>query len=493
MAENLSTLKASEAIEKFSAGEFSAEDMVESSLSAAHAQEEQLDAYITFMDDSAREHAADIDRRKASRDPVGRLAGTTIAIKDNMATYGVRTTCASKILENWVPVYNATVVDKLRAADAVIVGKTNMDEFAMGSSTEHSAFKITKNPHDLSRVPGGSSGGSAATVAAGAVQYSLGSDTGGSIRQPASFTGLVGVKPTYGRVSRYGLVAFGSSLDQIGPFARTVEDAALLLDVLSGHDLMDSTSIDKEHESLTEVLNRGVDGLRIGIVDELRGPDGFDSSVIAAIDDTAALFEKNGAKVDTVSVPASVYGLSAYYIIAPAEASSNLARFDGMRYGLRIDGATSAETNELTREAGFGAEVKRRIMLGTYALSAGYYDAYYAKAQKVRTLMINDFAKAYEEFDVLLAPTAPTTAFTIGQNDNDPLAMYLNDVCSIPTNIVGGCALSIPVGIDDKKLPIGAQLFAPPLGEDVLFQAAALLESEVGYNAMPSVYAGGAQ
>lgn len=488
---NLSGLSATQLIEDFSTGKISASEIAKSSIDTINAQEKDLDAYITVMDEQAAAQAEDIDRRKSAGEKLGALAGTTIAVKDNMATRGVRTTCSSKILENWIPVYDATVVKKLRDADAVIVGKTNLDEFAMGSSTENSAFKITKNPHDVTKVPGGSSGGSASTVAAGAVSFSLGSDTGGSIRQPASLCGLVGVKPTYGRVSRYGLVAFGSSLDQIGPFARNVKDAALLLDVISGHDHMDSTSLDIKHDPLVNVLDRGVEGLRVGIIDELRGPEGFQSEVLDAVDETAKQFEKNGAIVDTVSIPSSTYGLSAYYIIAPAEASSNLARFDGMRYGLRVEEENAALTNEATRQAGFGDEVKRRIMLGTYALSAGYYDAYYAQAQKVRTLMIQDFARAYENFDILLAPTCPTTAFGIGEKVDDPFAMYLNDVCSIPTNLVGACAMSIPVGVDKNNLPIGAQIFAPALGENVLFQAAAAVEQFSNYNAVPTINAFG--
>lgn len=487
MVDNICALDAGHAIAGFSRGDFSASEMAKASLDAINSVEGEIDAYLTIMESQALKQAADIDRRKAAGEKLGALAGTTVAVKDNMATNGVRTTCASKILDNWIPVYDATAVAKLREADAIIVGKTNMDEFAMGSSTEHSAFKITKNPYNVSKVPGGTSGGSTATVATGAVTFALGSDTGGSIRQPASFCGVVGMKPTYGRVSRYGLVAFGSSLDQIGPTARSVKDAAILLDAVSGHDPRDSTSIDRQYETLTRVLDRGVDGLRIGIISELQGPEGFQPEVLAAVNETAKQFEKLGANVDTVSIPASTYGISAYYIIAPAEASSNLARFDGMRYGLRVEEETAALTNEATRQAGFGDEVKRRIMLGTYALSAGYYDAYYAKAQKVRTLMIQDFAKAYEKFDVLLSATAPTTAFGIGELIDDPWSMYLQDVCSIPTNLVGATAMSVPVGLDSNDLPIGVQLFAPPLGEDVLFQCAAALEQAVGFSAKPSI------
>lgn len=494
MSEELSQLCARDAtslIDGFAAGEFTATEVARSSIDAITSCEGEIDAYITVMETQALEQAADIDRRKAAGEKLGSLAGTTIALKDNMATRGVRTTCASKILDNWIPVYDATIVEKLRAADAIIVGKTNLDEFAMGSSTENSAYKVTKNPHDTSKVPGGSSGGSAATVTTGAATFALGSDTGGSIRQPASLCGIVGVKPTYGRVSRYGLVAFGSSLDQIGPFARNVRDSALLLDVLSGHDRRDSTSINQTYEPLVNVVDQGVKGLRVGIVNELLGPEGFQPEVLQALEDAAKHFEKAGASVDHVSIPAASYGVSAYYIIAPAEASSNLARFDGMRYGLRVEEQTSALTNEATRQEGFGAEVKRRIMLGTYALSAGYYDAYYAKAQKVRTLMINEFAKAYEKFDVLLAPTSPTTAFGIGEKTSDPWLMYLNDVCSIPSNLVGSPAMSIPVGMDSNNLPIGLQIFAPPLGEDVMFRAAGALEDAVAYSGIPRVNAFG--
>ena len=485
--ENLSSKSAQELKTLFDSGQVSASEIAAASIATIKSQEFQIDAYLAVMEAQALVQAKEIDRKKAAGEKLGALAGTTVALKDNMATIDVKTTCASKILENWMPVYDATVVTKLKQADAIIVGKTNLDEFAMGSSTENSAFKTTKNPHDVCKVPGGSSGGSAATVSAGAVTFSLGSDTGGSIRQPASLCGIVGVKPTYGRVSRYGLVAFGSSLDQIGPFARNVSDAARLLDVLSGHDSMDSTSINQTYEPLVDVLGRGVKGLRVGIIDELRGPEGFQSEVLEAVDETAKMLEKNGAIVGTVSIPASAYGLSAYYIIAPAEASSNLARFDGMRYGLRVEEQSAALTNEATRQAGFGMEVKRRIMLGTYALSAGYYDAYYAQAQKVRTLMINDFKKAYENFDVLLSPTSPTTAFGIGEKTQDPYQMYLTDVCTLPTNIVGATAMSVPVGVDKNGLPIGVQVFAPPLGEDVMFQVASAIEEDANYSAVPAV------
>jgi aspartyl-tRNA(Asn)/glutamyl-tRNA(Gln) amidotransferase subunit A len=492
MSNDFFKLNASEKIVAFENGEISATQIAEKALSAIEATEPQLDAYMTIMANELRAQAKDIDERKAKGEKLGELAGTTIAIKDNMCIDGVLTTCSSKMLENWVAPYDATVITKLKEADCLIVGKTNMDEFAMGSSTENSAFKTTKNPHDLSRVPGGSSGGSAATVASGAVDFSLGSDTGGSIRQPASFCGIVGVKPTYGRVSRYGVVAFGSSLDQIGPFARNVSDAALLTDVLSGHDKMDSTSIDQEYASLVKSIsaNKGIEGLRVGIISELAGPDGFQKEVMDAFNITVSLLEKNGAKVDTVSIPSAALGISAYYIIAPAEASSNLARFDGMRYGLRVEESTSAKTNASTRASGFGEEVKRRIMLGTYALSAGFYDAFYAQAQKVRTVMMEQFAQAYENFDVLITPTAPTTSFVAGTNEDDPLQMYLNDLCTIPVNLVGACAMSVPVGVDDNNMPIGVQVCAPPLGEEVMFEVAKAIETLSDYSIKPGVWAG---
>jgi aspartyl-tRNA(Asn)/glutamyl-tRNA(Gln) amidotransferase subunit A len=398
-----------------------------------------------------------------------------IALKDNLCTRGIATTCSSKILEGWRPPYTATVVQHVLDAGAIPIAKTNLDEFAMGSSTENSAFGVTRNPHDESRVAGGSSGGSAAAVAAGFAPIGLGSDTGGSIRQPAALCGVVGVKPTYGRVSRYGLIAFASSLDQIGPFAATVDDAALLLETIWGHDRMDSTSIADAPAPLAG--GAAVAGLRVGIVSELTDVDGIAPEVRAAVERAGVALEAAGATVDRVSVPSCVYGLSAYYLIAPAEASSNLARYDGVRYGLRVDGEDVAEMNARTRDAGFGPEVKRRIMLGTYALSAGYYDAYYGKAQKVRTLIIRDFAAAYERFDVLLSPTAPTEAFAIGEKASDPLSMYLSDICTIPTNLAGHAALSLPFGQGAAGLPVGVQVLAPALGEPVMFRVARALEA----------------
>ena len=458
------------------AGARTARSVIEAHLAQIDAREHDIHAFNLVLHDEALAAADAIDARIAAGDDPGRLAGVPVALKDNMCTRGIATTCSSRILEGWLPPYDATVVERLRRAGAIIVGKTNLDEFAMGSSTENSAFGPTRNPHDLTRVPGGSSGGSAAAVAAGFVPIALGSDTGGSIRQPASLCGVVGVKPTYGAVSRYGLVAFASSLDQIGPFANTVHDAALLLEVIGGHDPLDATSIPEPAPSLVEVLDRGVAGLRIGIIGELAG-EGIAPDVLARLHEAARALEKAGAIVDTATVPAAIYGLSAYYLIAPAEASSNLARYDGVRYGLRVDAANTADMFEASRTAGFGAEVKRRIMLGTYALSAGYYDAYYGKAQKVRTLIINDFAKAYESFDLLLSPTSPTTAFALGAKTADPLTMYLNDVCTIPSNLAGQPAISVPFGIGEDAMPVGVQLLAPLQGEPTMFRAAAVLEA----------------
>jgi len=457
-------------------GERSAVDVVEEHLARIAEREGDIHAFNVVLADEARAAAAAVDDAvRAGRDP-GPLAGVPIALKDNLCTLGIPTTCSSKILEGWRPPYDATVVARLTAAGAVSVGKTNLDEFAMGSSTENSAFGPTRNPHDLTRVPGGSSGGSAAAVAAGFAPLSLGSDTGGSIRQPAALCGVVGVKPTYGLVSRYGLVAFASSLDQIGPFAATVADAALLLEVIAGHDPMDSTSIDQPAPSLVDVLAQGVEGLRIGVLHELLDAEGIAPDVRRRTEAAADALSAAGAKVDEASVPAATYGLSAYYLIAPAEASSNLARYDGVRYGLRVDASNTGDMNEASRTAGFGAEVKRRIMLGTYALSAGYYDAYYGKAQQVRTLIIRDFKAAYEQFDLLLSPTSPTTAFALGAKTDDPLTMYLNDVCTIPTNLAGDPAMSVPFGVGDDGLPVGVQLLAPALGEATMFRAAAVLE-----------------
>ena len=462
------------------AGELSARAVLDSHLAAIDAREGEINAFNLVLADEARAAADAVDRLVADGGDPGALAGVPLAVKDNLCTRGIPTTCSSRILEGWRPPYDATVVARVAAAGAISVGKTNLDEFAMGSSTENSAFGPTRNPRDTSRVPGGSSGGSAAAVAAGFAPISLGSDTGGSIRQPAALCGVVGVKPTYGLVSRYGLIAFASSLDQIGPFSTTVADSALLLEAIAGHDPLDSTSIPDADSgsarSLLSVLDDDVAGLRVGLVTELMG-DGIAPDVAARVRQAAEALAAAGAEVGEVSIPALSYGLSAYYLIAPAEASSNLARYDGVRYGMRVDADTTAEMNTATRTAGFGPEVKRRIMLGTYALSAGYYDAYYGKALRVRTLICRDFAAAYENFDVLLTPTSPTTAFRFGEKTADPLSMYLNDICTIPTNLAGHPAMSLPFGGGADGMPVGVQLMAPALGEATMFRAAAVLEA----------------
>jgi len=475
-------MEATEIAEKVSSGEVSARSVVEHHIETINKIESDVNAFNLVTAEQALIDADEIDSKIASGETLGPLAGVPISIKDNLCTRGVETTCSSKILEGWKPPYNATVIEKLKEAGAVVMGKTNLDEFAMGSSTENSAFGPTKNPHNLELVPGGSSGGSAAAVAAGFSPLALGSDTGGSIRQPAALCGVVGVKPTYGRVSRYGLVAFASSLDQVGPFANTVSDAALTLEVISGHDPRDSTSIPEKPLDISEVLNQGVDGMRIGVIEELsgKGLEGISPDVSSRVEEAIKVFSNAGAIVESASVPASIYGLSAYYVIAPAEASSNLARYDGIRFGPRTEAATTAETMTATRTKGFGDEVKRRIMLGTYALSAGYYDAYYGKSQRVRTLIMNDFAKAYEKFDILISPTAPTTAFPLGDKTADPMQMYLQDVCTIPSNLAGHPAMSVPFGFGEDGMPVGIQILAPAMAEREMFQAAKVLESESG-------------
>ena len=457
------------------AGDRRAGDVLEEYLARINRREAEIHAFNEVLTDVAREQAGEVDRRVSAGEDVGPLAGVPVAIKDNMCTRGIATTCSSKILQGWRPPYDATAVVSLRNAGAVMIGKTNLDEFAMGSSTENSAFGPTHNPHDITKVPGGSSGGSAAAVAAEFAPIALGSDTGGSIRQPAALCGVVGIKPTYGLVSRYGLIAFASSLDQIGSFAGSVRDAALVVDVISGHDPMDSTSISTGVPSLSAALGRGAEGLRVGVMSELM--QGVDTDVAARVNASAEALSGAGAKVEEVSVPSTVYGLSAYYLIAPAEASSNLARYDGVRYGLREAGDDIDQMYNNTRAAGFGAEVKLRIMLGTYALSAGYYDAYYAQAQKVRTLILRDFAAAFDNFDVLLSPTSPTTAFKIGDKAGNPLAMYLTDVCTIPPSLAGIPAMSVPYGVGDDGMPIGVQVLAPALGEPAMIRVGEVIET----------------
>jgi len=455
-------------------GERSARSVVDESLAAISARDGEVHAFLLVTADDARAAADALDATVAKGLDPGPLAGVPVALKDNLCTRGTPTTCASRILEGWRPPYDATVVTRLRRAGAVVVGKTNLDEFAMGSSTENSCAGPTRHPADPSRVPGGSSGGSAAAVAAGFAPLALGSDTGGSVRQPAALCGTVGVKPTYGAVSRYGLIAFASSLDQIGPFAASVEDAALLLEVIAGHDPLDSTSISQPAPQVVASLELGVGGLRVGICDEL--VEGTAPDVAGRVQEAADALSDAGAHVTRVSIPEMRYGLSAYYLIAPAEASSNLARYDGVRYGLRVPAPDVAAMNVATRTAGFGAEVKRRIMLGTYALSAGYYDAYYGKAQRVRTLLIEAFSRTYEQVDVLIGATAPTTAFPIGERVDDPMAMYMSDVCTIPSNLAGHPAMSVPFGTGDDGLPVGVQVLAPALEEPRMFQVAAAIE-----------------
>ena len=454
-------------------GEISARTVAEAALERIARYESELHCFNLVTDDAALATADTIDANVASGEDPGPLAGVPIALKDNICTRGVPTTAGSRILEGWIPPYDATVARALRAAGAVVVGKTNLDEFAMGSSTENSAFGPTRNPWELDRVPGGSSGGSAAAVAAGFATLALGSDTGGSIRQPAALCGVVGVKPTYGLVSRYGLIAFASSLDQIGPLATTVADAATLLEVIAVHDPSDSTSLDVPPIRWSTGLEKGVEGLRVGVIADFLADAA--PACQGAVRRAAEALSGAGAKVEEVAVPSLMLGLPAYYLIAPAEASSNLARYDGVRYGLRVEAHDAAEMNSRTRAAGFGAEVKRRIMLGTYVLSAGYYDAYYAQAQRVRTLVARGFAEAYEGFDVLLGPTTPSVAFPIGEKANDPIAMYLSDLFTIPSNLAGHPAVSVPFALDDG-LPIGVQVLAPALGESVMFRVAAAVE-----------------
>jgi aspartyl-tRNA(Asn)/glutamyl-tRNA(Gln) amidotransferase subunit A len=463
----------------------SARKVAEHFLSRARKHDKTFKAFLSLDEDATRAQAEAVDERVlAGKDP-GPLAGVPVAIKDNMCVRGQRTTCASKILENYVAPYDGTAIEKLKRAGAVLFGKTNLDEFAMGSSTENSGFGATRNPWDPSRVPGGSSGGSAAAVAARLAPLALGSDTGGSIRQPAALCGVVGMKPTYGRVSRFGLVAFASSLDQIGPFAWNVEDAALLLSVVSGYDPKDATSVDRPVPDFLSTIAGGAKGLRIGLPKEYF-IEGMDPEVESAVRRAVKTFESLGARVTDVSLPHTDAGLSVYYVLAPSEASSNLARFDGVRYGLRSQKAGNLlELYERSRAEGFGPEVKRRIMLGTYALSSGYYDAYYLKAQKVRTLIRRDFEKAFENVDVLLTPTSPTPAFKAGEKADDPLQMYLSDVFTISCNLAGLPGLSLPCGFSSGGLPIGLQIMGRPFEEDRVLGAARAFETATDFIRIP--------
>ena len=471
--------------------ERTAVELAEATLETLQALEPNLHSFLSVTADQALEQARQVDAKIAAGEAIGMLAGIPIGIKDNMCTQGIRTTCGSRILQNFVPPYESTVTQRLKEAGAVMVGKTNLDEFAMGSSTENSAFQVTANPWDLERVPGGSSGGSAAAVAAGQCPVALGSDTGGSIRQPASFCGVVGMKPTYGLVSRYGLVAYASSLDQIGPFGRTVEDAARLLGAIAGYDPKDSTSLNVDIPDYASLLRpdfkpRGK--LHIGIIKETFG-QGLDSVVEAAVTKAVEVLQELGAEIKVISCPQFRYGLPTYYIIAPSEASANLARYDGVKYGYRVEDADNLLTMYAkTRAQGFGAEVKRRIMIGTYALSAGYYDAYYLKAQKVRTLIKQDFEAAFRQVDVLICPTSPTTAFKAGEKTDDPLSMYLSDLMTIPVNLAGLPALSVPCGFDEQGLPIGMQMIGNVLKEDVLLSVAHAYERATPWhNRTPAV------
>ncbi|MEQ8468051.1 Asp-tRNA(Asn)/Glu-tRNA(Gln) amidotransferase subunit GatA [Coleofasciculus sp. E1-EBD-02] len=459
-------------------------EITQDALDRIQALEPKIHSFLHITADYALEQARQVDAKIAAGEEIGMLAGIPIGIKDNMCTQGIPTTCASRILENFVPPYESTVTQKLKDAGAVMVGKTNLDEFAMGSSCETSSYQQTANPWDLSRVPGGSSGGSATAVAASECVVAIGSDTGGSIRLPASFCGIVGMKPTYGLVSRYGLVAYASSLDQIGPFGRSVEDAAILLNAIAGYDPNDSTSLKLEIPDYTKSLQPDLKskGLKIGIIKETFG-EGLDPVIAKTVQQAIDQLKSLGAEVQEISCPRFRYGLPAYYIIAPSEASANLARYDGVKYGFRTPEAENLlEMYKKTRAAGFGAEVKRRIMLGTYALSAGYYDAYYLKAQKVRTLIKQDFEQAFEKVDVLVCPTAPTPPFKAGEKISDPLTMYLSDLMTIPVNLSGLPGMSIPCGFDDQGLPIGMQLIGKVLGEEQVFQVAYAYEQSTDWH-----------
>jgi aspartyl-tRNA(Asn)/glutamyl-tRNA(Gln) amidotransferase subunit A len=506
---SLTALSASDLLAKLNASEVTSEEVSRAFLGRIAAHDEQIGAFLHVDAEAVLQQASAIDERRRSGESIGALGGLPVAIKDLLTTEGEVTTCGSRILENFRPPYSATVVEKIRAADGVILGKTNMDEFAMGGSTENSAYLLTRNPWDKSRIPGGSSGGAAASVAAGMVPLSVGSDTGGSIRAPAGWCGVTGLKPTYGRVSRYGLVAFASSLDQIGPLAQTAQDTALLLEVLAGHDPKDSTSLDCPVPRYSESVKQPLEGLRLGIVPEHFG-DGLDGDVEKAIREAVAVYESQGAEIREVSLAHSKYAVATYYIIAPCEASSNLTRYDGVHYGYRTDvkqvvADLEAERRELeeagdlaaaenldnalvrmyrkSRSEGFGPEVKRRIMLGTYALSAGYYDAYYLKALKVRRLIRQDFDKAFEEVDLIAGPVTPTAAYSIGDKVDDPLAMYLCDLYTASTNLAGIAGISIPCGQSSEGLPIGLHLQAPPFEEERLLRGAAMFQDATDWHA----------
>ena len=473
---NLKTLSALELFENLQNKKFSCKEITNTFVSQINKTDKDINAYVSLQTDEALKTAEKVDQKIASGEKLNLLEGIPIAIKDNMCSLIGTTTCSSKILNNYEAPYNATVVEKLIQNNMPILGKTNMDEFAMGSSTENSAFFTTKNPWNLSKVPGGSSGGAAATVASYQSPLSLGSDTGGSIRQPASFCGLVGLKPTYGRVSRYGLVAFASSLDQIGPFSRTVKDSAALLTIISGKDPKDSTSVANTVPNYLENISSDIKNLKIAVPKELFA-EGINPEVVKATNDAIEIYKALGAYIETISMPSLKYALSTYYIIAPAEASSNLSRYDGVRFGHRSKSAPNLkEMMANSRSEGFGPEVKRRIMIGTYVLSSGYYDAYYKKAQQVRTIMVNEFKKCFENYDLILSPTVPSTAFGFNEKTSDPMAMYLNDILTIPANMVGVPAISLNIGFDQESLPIGLQLVGNYFAEQTIFNAAYALE-----------------
>jgi aspartyl-tRNA(Asn)/glutamyl-tRNA(Gln) amidotransferase subunit A len=462
-------------------GETTSVELTQAHLDRVAEVDGQVKAFLHVDSEGALAQAKDVDARRAKGEKLSAIAGVPLALKDVLAQKGVPTTAGSKILQGWRPPYDSTVVSKLKDAGVVIMGKTNMDEFAMGSSTENSGYGPTFNPWDLTRTPGGSSGGSSAAVSSFEAPLAIGSDTGGSIRQPAALTGIVGVRPTYGAVSRYGLIAYSSSLDQAGPFGRTVLDTALLHEVIAGHDPKDATSINAPVPAVVAAAKSGdVKGMKIGVIKQLQG-EGYQKGVQVRFDESLQILASLGAEIVEVDCPSFEYALAAYYLIAPSECSSNLARFDAMRYGLRtgdVDGASAEAVMSATRDAGFGREVKRRIILGTYALSSGYYDAYYGSAQKIRTLIIEDYAKAFAKADVLVSPTAPTTAYKIGEKVDDPMAMYLGDVATIPVNLAGICGMSLPAGLaDEDNLPVGFQIMAPAMQDQRLYQAGAALEA----------------
>jgi aspartyl-tRNA(Asn)/glutamyl-tRNA(Gln) amidotransferase subunit A len=467
-------------------GEVSSAEIVQAFIDRAGEVDGTLHAYLHRSDEDALMGARRADDRRATDEPHSRFDGIPVAYKDIFVTRGITTTCGSRMLEHWVPPYDATVVERCSAYGLPLVGKTNMDEFAMGSSTENSAFGPSRNPWDVERVPGGSSGGSAALVAAGAIPWAWGTETGGSVRQPASLCGVVGVKPTYGLVSRYGMTAFASSLDQAGPIARTVADAAALLEMAAGADPMDSTCIPERPPALLEGMERGIEGLRIGVLESFGDADP-QPGVRARTEEAYTRLEKLGARLEPVALPSFEYGISAYYLIAPAEASANLARYDGVRYGYRSEGADDiVKMTSRTRAEGFGDEVKRRIMLGTYALSAGYYDAYYGKAQRVRTLIIQELERAYSSLDLIVCPTSPTTAFKLGERTDDPLAMYLSDVLTVPVNLAGNAAITVPCGVSSTDgLPVGLQIIAKARDESTMFRAAYAFEQDLGWIGSP--------